>query len=352
MNELMEILKDTRKHLMTGVSHMIPIVVAGGVLIALSVAFSGSPAVPADGTFLRGIFNIGAAGFSLMVPFLAAYIAYSIADRPGLAPGAIGGVLCNQIGAGFLGGLIVGIIAGIIAYYLKKIKVPTTIKPVMPIFVIPLVTSLLVGALVTWVIGTPISSMMSGLTAWLVALNTGNKILLGAIIGAMCAFDMGGPVGKVAYTFGVGLLASGVTTVMGAVGVGVCIPPLGMALATFLAPKKYTMAEKENGKAALIMGTIAISEGAIPFAAMDPIRVIPSMMLGGSIGSALAMMFGATDAAPWGGLIVLPVVGNPIGYLLAIAVGVVITAVTVNLLKPVVTEDTDAELEMESMELS
>ncbi|SHE61415.1 PTS fructose transporter subunit EIIC [Alkalibacter saccharofermentans] len=349
MNELMEILKDTRKHLMTGVSHMIPIVVAGGVLIALSVAMSGSPSVPDEGTFLKGIFDIGAAGFALMVPFLAAYIAYSIADRPGLAPGAIGGFLCNSIGAGFLGGLIVGIIAGIIAHLLKKIQVPTTLKPVMPIFVIPLVTTLLVGSLVMWGIGAPIASMMEGLTNWLVALNTGNKILLGAIIGAMCAFDMGGPVGKVAYTFGVGLLGSGVTTVMGAVGVGVCIPPLGMALATFLAPKKYTMGERENGKAALIMGTIAISEGAIPFAAMDPLRVIPSMMIGGSVGSALAMMFGATNAAPWGGLIVLPVIGNPIGYLVSVVVGVVITAFTVNALKTVVAEDADEDLEMEML---
>lgn len=351
MNELKEILKNTRMHLMTGVSHMIPIVVAGGVLIALSVAFSGSPAVPEEGTILKGIFDIGSAGFQLMVPFLAAYIAYSIADRPGLAPGAIGGYLCNEICAGFLGGLIVGILAGIIAYFLKKIKVPTTIKPVMPIFVIPLVTTLLIGIMVVWVIGVPIASMMEGLTNWLVALNTGNKIILGAIIGAMCAFDMGGPVGKVAYTFGVGLLGSGVTTVMGAVGVGVCIPPLGMALATFLAPKKYTLAEKENGKAALIMGTIAISEGAIPFAAMDPLRVIPSMMLGGSVGSALAMIFGATDAAPWGGLIVLPVVTNKVGYIIAVAVGVAITAITVNILKPVIKEDPDEEIEMEAVEL-
>lgn len=350
MNELVGILKRTREHLMTGVSYMIPFVVAGGILIALSVAISGKPSVPESGV-LKDMFNIGVGGFTLMVPILAGFISYSIAERPGIAPGAIGGYLATQVGAGFLGGLIAGLLAGIVVYYLKKIPVPKNLKPVMPIFVIPIVGTFIIGGLVVWVIGSPIAGVMAGLTAWLKGLGLGNKIFLGLILGAMIAFDMGGPVNKVAYTFAVGLLGEGIINVMGPVGVAICTPPLGMFLATVLAPHKYTYEERENGKAALIMGLIGITEGAIPFAAMDPIRVIPSLMVGSAAGAVTAFLLNVGNNAPWGGWIVLPVVKNIPGYIVATLIGVVITALMVNALKKPLKQEEDGELKIEGLDL-
>ncbi|MDK2878737.1 MAG: fructose-like system or or component [Thermoanaerobacteraceae bacterium] len=350
MGELVDLLKKTRQHLMTGVSYMIPFVVAGGILIALSVAISGKPSVPESG-FLKDTFNIGVGGFSLMVPILAGYIAFSMADRPGIAPGAIGGYLANQIGAGFLGGLIAGLVAGIVVFYLKKIQVPKNLKPVMPIFVFPIFGTLIVGGLMVWVIGAPIAGIMAGLTEWLKGLGLGNKVLLGLILGAMIAFDMGGPVNKVAYTFAVGLIKEGIITVMGPVGVAICTPPLGMAVATWLAPKKYTIEERENGKAALIMGLIGITEGAIPFAAMDPIKVIPSLMVGSAAGAITAMLLNVGNNAPWGGWIVLPVVKNIPGYIISTLVGIAITAFMVNALKkPIEQKNEDEELKIEGLD--
>lgn len=350
MNELVGILKRTREHLMTGVSYMIPFVVAGGILIALSVAISGKPSVPVSGV-LKDMFNIGVGGFTLMVPILAGFISYSIAERPGIAPGAIGGYLATQVGAGFLGGLIAGLLAGIVVYYLKKIPVPKNLKPVMPIFVIPIVGTFIIGGLVVWVIGSPIAGVMAGLTAWLKGLGLGNKIFLGLILGAMIAFDMGGPVNKVAYTFAVGLLGEGIINVMGPVGVAICTPPLGMFLATVLAPHKYTYEERESGKAALIMGLIGITEGAIPFAAMDPIRVIPSLMVGSAAGAVTAFLLNVGNNAPWGGWIVLPVVKNIPGYIVATLIGVVITALMVNALKKPLKQEEDGELKIEGLDL-
>ncbi|MTI47547.1 PTS fructose transporter subunit EIIC [Sporosalibacterium faouarense] len=334
---MLELLKDTRKHLMTGVSYMIPFVVAGGVLLALSVMLSGTPSVP-EGGILKDIWDIGIGGMSLFVPIMAGFIAFSMADRPGIAPGAIGGYLASQIGAGFLGGIIAGLLAGIVVFYLKKIKVPNVMRSVMPIFIIPLVGTLIVGGLMVWIIGTPIAGMMEAMTEWLKGMGTGNKVILGLILGAMIAFDMGGPVNKVAYGFGVALIGEGIITVMGPIGVAICVPPLGLALATFLAPKKYTVEERESGKAAIIMGLIGITEGAIPFAAADPIRVIPSLVVGSAAGSVTAMLLNVGNNAPWGGWIVLPVVDNVLGYIVATVVGVVITAVMVNLLKKPVEE--------------
>ncbi|MCY6369881.1 PTS fructose transporter subunit EIIC [Clostridium ganghwense] len=343
-----ELLKDTRKHLMTGVSYMIPFVVAGGVLLALSVLLSGSAAVPAEGTKLLDLFNIGAAGLGLMVPILAGFIAFSMADRPGIAPGAIGGYLANQIGAGFLGGIVAGLLAGIVVYYLKKIKVPSIMRSVMPIFVIPLVGTFIVGGLVVWVVGAPIAGIMAGMKAWLEGLGTGNLIVLGIVLGGMIAFDMGGPINKVAYGFGAAMVgtidpATGMASpmalkIMAAIGVAICTPPIGMGVATLLAPKKYTEEEKEAGKAGILMGMIGITEGAIPFAAADPIRVIPSIIVGSAAGAVTAMIMGAGNPAPWGGWIVLPVATGKIGYMVATLVGVAVTAIMVNVLKKPVSE--------------
>lgn len=350
MGEFVGLLKRTREHLMTGVSYMIPFVVAGGILIALSVALSGKPSVPEAG-LLKDMYDIGVGGFSLMVPILAGFIAFSIADRPGIAPGAIGGYLASQVGAGFLGGLVAGLLAGIVVYYLKKIPVPKNLRSIMPIFVIPIVGTLIVGGLILWVVGSPIAGVMAALTAWLKSLGVGNKVLLGLVLGAMIAFDMGGPVNKVAFTFAVGLLGEGIITVMGPVGVAICTPPLGMAVATWLAPHKYTPEERENGRAALIMGLIGITEGAIPFAAMDPVRVIPSLMVGSAAGAITAMLMNVGNNAPWGGWIVLPVVQNIPGYVIATLVGVAVTALIVNALKKPVKQDDDEGLQIEGLDI-
>lgn len=350
MSDLKDLLKNTKQHLMTGVSYMIPFVVAGGILLALSVLLSGTAAEPPKGTVLDDIFKIGSAGLGLMVPILSGFIAYSMADRAGLAPGIIGGFLSNQIGAGFIGGIISGLIAGIVVHYLKKIKIPSVMRSVMPIFVIPLVGTFIVGGLMMWVIGKPVAAMMIGLKGWLSGMGTGNLILLSVILGLMIAFDMGGPVNKVAYSFGVALVgtidpSTGMASpmalrIMASIGVAICVPPIGMGIASLLAPKKYTSEEKEAGKAGILMGLIGITEGAIPFAASDPFRVIPSIMVGSSCGSVVSMLMGAKNPAPWGGWIVLPVASGRAAYIVGTCVGVIVTALLVNTLKKPVTEKT------------
>lgn len=338
---MLELLKDTRKHLMTGVSYMIPFVVAGGVLLALSVMISGKAAVPETG-LLKSISDIGIAGLTLFVPILGGFIAYSMVDRPGIAPGMIAAYLANNAGGGFLGGMIAGLAAGIVVYYLKKIKVPSVLRSVMPIFIIPLVGTFISGLLVLYVIGQPIADIMAGLNAWLEGMQGSSKVILGLILGSMITFDMGGPVNKTAFFFAVALMESH-PELMAAVAVPVCTPPLGLGLASLLFKKKFRTEEREAGKAALVMGCIGISEGAIPFAAADPIRIIPSIMVGGAAGSITSLLLGATNHAPWGGLIVLPVVGHRISYVIAILVGVAVTTVVTGLLKKQVVEEIDAD---------
>lgn len=337
-----EELKNLRQYLMTGVSYMIPIVVIGGVLIALSIALSGVEAgkgAVVTNPLFKSMLDIGVAAFSMMVPVLAGFIAYGIADRPGIAPGLVGGVLAANLKAGFLGGIVAGFLAGYIARWIKGWNVPVALKPIMPIFVIPLISALVVGGLMIYVIGSPIAGLMEAMTAGLKSMSQGSAVLLALVMGAMIAFDMGGPVNKVAFLFGAAMIGEGVYTVMGPVAVAICIPPLGMGLATLLAPKKYSEMEREAGYGALAMGMIGITEGAIPFAAGDPLRVIPSIMIGSSIGAAVAAMAGVGDHAPHGGSIVLPVVDNPMMFIVAILVGVAITAFLVNFLKKNVDED-------------
>lgn len=329
---------------MTGVSHMIPIVVIGGVLIALSIALSGVEAgtgANVTNEYLEKMLNIGVAAFGLMVPVLAGYIAYGIADRPGLAPGLVGGALANQVGAGFLGGIAAGFIAGFVARWIKSWNVPKQIRAIMPIFVIPLLTSLVVGVAM-YIIGAPISSLMEAMTAGLKTMGEGNAVVLAVVMGAMIAFDMGGPVNKVAFLFGAAMISEGVYTVMGPVAVAICIPPLAMGVATLAKPNKYTSSEKEAGKGALAMGLIGITEGAIPFAAGDPIRVIPSIMTGSAVGAAIAAIGKVGDHAPHGGPIVLPVVDNKLMFVIAVVIGVAVSAVMVNVLKKDVVEEASA----------
>ena len=311
MNELVQILKNTRQHLMTGVSHMIPFVVSGGILLAVSVMLYGKGAVPdavADPN-LKKLFDIGVAGLTLMVPFLAAYIGYSIAERSALAPCAIGAWVGNSFGAGFFGALIAGIIGGIVVHYLKKIPVHKVLRSVMPIFIIPIVGTLITAGVMMWGLGEPVGALTNSLTQWLQGMQQGSIVMLAVIMGLMLAFDMGGPVNKVAYAFMLICVAQGVYTVVAIAAVGICVPPLGMGLATLIGRKNFSAEERETGKAALVMGCVGVTEGAIP------------------------ALVGAQCYAGWGGLIVLPVVEGKLGYIAAVAVGAVVTAVCVNVLK-------------------
>lgn len=328
------------KHLMTGVSNMLPLVVAGGLLIALSFAFGG---IEVEGTFAQGLSQIGAsAAFALMIPVLSGFIAFSIADRLGLAPGLVGGMLASQTGAGFLGGIISGFLAGYIAKAARDyIKVPKSFDKLKAILIIPFVSTLIVGLLMVFVVGTPMKAIMDGLTNWLTSMESSNAVILGLVLGGMIAFDMGGPVNKAAYAFAVGLLASDVYGPMAAVMAAGMTPPLGLWLATVLAPKKFNQEEKEAGKAASLLGLSFITEGAIPFAAADPVRIIPSIVTGSAVTGALAMIFDTTLRVPHGGIFVLPIpnaVGNLGMYAVAIVVGTIVTALMTLALKRKINE--------------
>ena len=329
-----------RRWLMTGVSYMIPFVTAGGILIALAFAFGGAVAVTETNVleeFSIGglLFKIGGTAFSMLVPILAGFIAYAMADRPGIAPGVVGGLLANEIGAGFLGGLVAGLLAGAIVLGLKRIPFPTSFRALLPVLVYPLLAILIVGTIMIVVVGEPIAAANAGLTAALENLQGSNAILLGVILGLMMAFDMGGPVNKVAYAFGLGAIATGIFAPHAAIMAAGMTPPLGIALATAMWPRKWTQSEREAGKANWVLGASFITEGAIPFAAADPIRVIPAIMVGSAIAGGLSMAFSATLQAPHGGLFVVGLVGNWPLYLLAIAIGTVVTAVLVNIAKSV-----------------
>lgn len=335
------------KHLMTGVSYMLPFVVAGGLLIALGFAIGGIYVFENEGTFGANLFSIGAnAAFALMVPILAGFISYSIADRPGLAPGMVGGMLAGSIGAGFLGGIVAGFIAGYTTDFLaKNIKLPRGLEGLMPVLVLPLLGSTITGLLMVYVVGTPVAIALDALTTWLRGMQDSSALILGLILGAMMAFDMGGPINKSAYTFSVGLLDSEIFLPMAAVMAAGMTPPLGLALASTLFKNRFSVEEQEAGKAAWVMGISFITEGAIPFAAKDPVRVIPSIMVGSAITGALSMVFGAGLRVPHGGIFVLPIpnaVTNLGMYIVAIIVGTIVTAGMLYVLKKPITETSTA----------
>ncbi|NAX16731.1 MULTISPECIES: PTS fructose transporter subunit IIBC [unclassified Vibrio] len=321
--------KGVYKHLMTGVSHMLPVVVAGGLIIALSFVF-GIEAFKEQGTLAAALMTIGGgSAFALMIPVMAGFIAFSIADRPGLAPGLIGGMLASSTGAGFLGGIVAGFIAGYAAKFIAdKVSLPQSMEALKPILIIPFVASLFTGLVMIYIVGGPVSSIMAAMTEFLNNMGSANAVLLGVILGAMMCFDLGGPINKAAYTFGVGLLASQTYAPMAAIMAAGMVPALGMGLATFLARDKFEAGEREAGKASFVLGLCFISEGAIPFAAKDPMRVIPACMAGGALTGALSMLFGAKLMAPHGGLFVL-LIPNAITpvlmYLIAIAAGTAVT---------------------------
>ncbi|MGW6581586.1 PTS fructose transporter subunit IIABC [Streptomyces globisporus] len=338
-----------RTYLMSGVSYMVPFVAAGGLLIALSFAIGGYEIASAksvadhfvwgDADSWAALLNqIGSAAFAFLVPVLAGYIAYGMADRPALVPGFVGGSIALTVNAGFLGGLVAGLLAGAVVMAIQRVPVHATLRGIMPVLVIPLIASAVVGFLMFIVVGKPIASLQNALTDWLNGLSGSNAVILGVVLGLMMCFDMGGPLNKVAYAFAVGGLADptdGSLKVMAAVMAAGMVPPLAMALATTVRKKLFTKTERENGRAAWVLGASFITEGAIPFAAADPLRVIPSVMAGGAVTGALSMAFGATLRAPHGGVFVVPLIGEPFLYLLAIAAGTLVATALVVLLKGV-----------------
>ncbi|KOG33556.1 PTS fructose transporter subunit IIABC [Streptomyces resistomycificus] len=338
-----------RKWLMTGVSYMVPFVAAGGLLIALGFAIGGweinkAPSVMEHFSWTQIdswaalLFQIGGVAFGFLIPVLAGYIAYGMADRPGLVPGFVGGMIASNIAAGFLGGLVAGLLAGGVVLAIQRIRIPPVLRGIMPVVVIPLISSIVVGFLMFVVVGKPIAEAQKGMTDWLSGLSGTNAVLLGVLLGLMMCFDLGGPVNKVAYAFATAGIAAqnpsdSAMKVMAAVMAAGMVPPLAMALATTVRKKLFTPTERENGKAAWVLGASFISEGAIPFAAADPLRVIPASMAGGAVTGALSMSFGATLRAPHGGIFVVPLIGSPFLYLLAIAAGVCVTTALVVVLK-------------------
>lgn len=346
---------------MTGVSFMIPFVTIGGIFLAVGYAVGDTQAV-FDNTGSLGWFlaQMGVAGLTIMVPILGAYIAYAIADRPGLAPGfllsyiiqqgnvvaeagAVVGISGGEAGAGYLGALVAGLLAGYVARWFKNLDVPDEIAPMMPVLIIPVATTAVLMPVVLFVLGVPVALANAALTDWLGGLEGGaGAITVGLVVGAMMAFDMGGPVNKVAYVFAVGLIAEGITEPMAAVMIAGMTPPLGMAISNFVAEHKYGDEMYENAKSAVVLGFSFITEGAIPYAAADPLRVIPSLMAGSAVAAATSMALGVTMPAPHGGVFVIPLSNSPFAFLGCILLGAVVTAGTVTLLKPDYAEEPGA----------
>ncbi|NAZ86813.1 PTS fructose transporter subunit IIC [Kineococcus indalonis] len=352
-----------RQWLMTGVSYMIPFVAAGGILIALAFMLGGYEIAldrgdQSAGAYFTGLFAegfdtgsreqwaglllvVGQAAFGFLVPVLAGFIAFGVADRPGIAPGFVGGALAVTVGAGFLGGLAAGFLGGFLALGLARLEVPGAVRGVMPVVVIPLIATAVTGAVMLVVLGRPLKRLMDQLTSGLNSLSGSGIVLLGVVLGAMMAADLGGPINKVAYTFATTGLATAAAAsgspvelkVMAAVMAAGMTPPLGIALATFVRRRLFTEAEQQNGKAAVLLGAFFISEGAIPFAAAAPLRIIPAAVLGSGVTGGLVMAFGNALRAPHGGLVVLGLVSRPLLYLLAVVVGAVVTALAVVVLK-------------------
>jgi PTS system fructose-specific IIC component len=385
---------EIRRWLLTGVSYMIPFVAAGGLLIALGFLLAGYPVANADpdtgvswanewalnnslfdlptstvedlrgglGGYLGAVlFTLGALAFSFLVPALAGYIAYAIADRPGIAPGFVVGVVANFVSAGFIGGLIGGVIAGLAALWISRLRVPTFMRGLMPVVVIPLGATLIAGGLMIMVLGRPLAAAVTGLTNWLNGLSGTSAVLLGILLGAMMAFDMGGPVNKAAYAFATAGLASwisnptdntGPLVIMATVMAAGMVPPIALSVATFLRPKLFTPAEREQGKAAWLLGLAFITEGAIPFAAADPLRVIPPIMLGGATTGAIVAAAGVQAQAPHGGIFVFFAIQPVLVWLLAILVGTVVGAVAVIIAKSIGRKEVAEEIPEDAVDLA
>jgi fructose-specific phosphotransferase system IIC component len=346
-----------KQYLLTGVSHAVPFIACGGILIASAIAgstFLGHGTDTTKVAMLKLMGTIGEAAFTLALPVLAGYIAYAMAGKPGLVPGFIAGfvttmpfpVMVNGAAsttkAGFLAAIVGGLLAGHLVSLMKKIPVHRLIRPVMPIIVIPVVSGLGIGLVMMTVIGQPFALLMATLSSWLTTMGHGNALVLACVLGAMIAFDMGGPINKAAFFFASAMIAEGNIRIMGCVAAAICTPPLGLGLATLINRKQWSEEQRESGLAALGMGMIGITEGAIPFAAADPFRVIPSIMLGSMVAATIAMLANVGDNAPHGGPIVLPVVDGRLMYVVAILIGTLTTALTINFVKRLTEEPAPA----------
>ena len=330
--------KGIYKHLMTGVSHMLPLVVAGGLLKAISFMFGIEAFEDASiaGGLPKALMDISdGAAFHLMIAVFAGYVAFSIADRPGLAVGLAGGMLATTAGAGILGGIISGFLAGYVVKFLNDIiKLPASMQSLKPILILPLFGTAIVGLAMVYLINPPVAQIMEALSTWLKQMGDVNAVVLGIIIGTMMCVDMGGPVNKAVYTFSVGMIASNILTPMAAAMAAGMVPPIGMAIATWLARNKFSVSERDAGKSSFVLGLCFISEGALPFVAADPVRVIISSIIGGATAGAISMALAIELNAPHGGLFVIPLVSQPLIYLAAIGVGSLITGVLYALIKP------------------
>jgi PTS system fructose-specific IIC component len=344
-----EALQKHKQYLLTGVSHVIPFIACGGILIAAALAYAfqfnlvnehGGPDVSKAPRVVQSMFTIGVKAFELFPAVLAGFIAFGMAGRPGLVPGFVGGFIAGMpqvvgdksASAGFLGALLIGLVAGHVVNFFKKITVPKILRPVMPIIIIPIGSAVPVGLLML-TLNLPIAKIMLSLGHFLEGLQGGSEVLLALLLGGMIAFDMGGPVNKAAFFFGSAMIEQGNYAVMGACAAAICTPPLGLGLATLLNRNRWSEEQRESGVAALGMGMVGITEGAIPFAAADPMRVIPSIMLGSMVAATIAMLGGVGNHAPHGGPIVLPVIDQRLMYILAIVVGALVTALCINTLK-------------------
>jgi len=327
--------QDLQKALLTGVSYMIPFVVPGGMLIAISFLIGGIYVFNSTGTLGFELFTLGKDAFGLIVGVLGGYIAYSYADRPGIAPGFVGGMVASRIGAGFLGGIIAGVLAGLLVRWLKTINLPAFLKPLMPVLLIPLIATTIIGLAMVYFIGPPVKWLNETLSAALTNLGTGSAILLGLVIGAMMAFDMGGPVNKAAYMFALGVSSTANNWgPMSAVFVGGMVPPLVIALAMLIKRSKFTDEEYAGLPGCFVGAASLITEFAIPYAAGDPLRVMPSIMVGSAVAGAITQVFKVTMHAPHGGLFVFALSNNPLMYVVSIIVGGIVGALMLVALKP------------------
>jgi len=345
-------LTSVKEDLMTGVSFMIPFVTIGGIFLALAYAVGDTQAVFGNtgsaGWFLA---QIGVAGLTIMVPILGGYIAYAIADRPGLAPGfllayilqqgnvvaeaaTVIGLSGGEAGAGYLGAIVAGLLAGYVARWFKNLDVPEFLAPMMPVLIIPVATMAVLSPIMLFVLGVPVAIANAALTGFLQSMQGGQAIVVGVILGGMMAFDMGGPVNKVAYVFSTGLITEGIYAPMAAVMIGGMVPPIGLALSNFISPHKYAAEMYENAKSGVVLGFSFITEGAIPYAAADPLRVIPAVVAGSAVGGAASMAMNVTMPAPHGGIFVIPLSNKPFMFLGCIALGSFVTAAVALLLKP------------------
>ncbi|EMA26346.1 PTS fructose transporter subunit IIC [Haloarcula argentinensis] len=352
-----------KEDLMTGVSFMIPFVTIGGIFLAVAYAIGDTQTV-FENTGSAGWFlaQIGVAGLTIMVPILGGYIAYAIADRPGLAPGfllayilqqgnvvaeaaTVIGISGGEAGAGYLGAIVAGLLAGYVARFFKNLDVPEFIQPMMPVLLIPVATMAVLTPIMLFVLGVPVALANEGLTSFLQSMQGGQAIVVGLILGGMMAFDMGGPVNKVAYVFATGLITEEIYAPMAAVMIGGMIPPIGLALSNFIAPHKYAAEMYENGKSGIVLGLSFITEGAIPYAAADPLRVIPAIVAGSAVGGATSMALGVTMPAPHGGIFVVLLSNRPLAFLGSILLGSLVTAVVATVIKPDFEDRIDAGAE-------